>query len=75
MTCAGAEPRSFMLHRGLASFDKLRMRSFLCGMIDVPFSIFVILSLSKDTRVVLQRPMRFHFRGVARDRAIKESTA
>jgi len=64
-----------MLHRGLASFDKLTMRSFLCGMIDMPFSIFLILSSSKDAPMVLQQPMRLHFRGVARDGAIKDSTA
>jgi len=64
-----------MLHRGLASFDKLRMRSFLYGMIEMPFSVSLILSLSKDAPAVLQRQMRFHFRGKARGRAVKESAA
>jgi hypothetical protein len=44
-----------MLHRSLASFDNLRMRSFRCGMIQMPFSIFLILSLSKDAQAALQR--------------------
>ena len=44
-----------MLHRGLASFDKLRMRFFLRGIIQMPFSIFLILSLSKDAQAALQR--------------------
>ncbi len=36
------------LHIDLASFDRLRMRSFLCGPCKGPFWIFLILSLSKD---------------------------
>jgi len=36
------------LQDGLASFDKLRMRSFLSGTTEIPFSTFLILSLSKD---------------------------
>jgi hypothetical protein len=64
-----------MLRRGLASFDKLRMRSFLCGMIEMPFSIFLILSLSKDAPAVLQRQVRLNFQGEALGRAIKESAA
>jgi hypothetical protein len=75
MICAGAEVRSFMLHRGLASFDKLRMRSFLCGMTEMPFSIFLILSLSKDAPALLQQEMRRHFRAEARGRAIEENAA
>jgi hypothetical protein len=33
-----------------ASFDRLRMRFFLCGPWAVPDSIFLILSLSKDAQ-------------------------
>jgi hypothetical protein len=44
-----------MLHRGLASFDRLTLRFFRCGMIQMPFSIFLILSLSKDAQAALQR--------------------
>jgi len=38
------------LHDHHASFDKLRMRSFLRGTWYVPVLIFLILSLSKDAQ-------------------------
>jgi hypothetical protein len=44
-----------MLHHSLASFDKLKMRSFRGGLIQMPFSIFLILSLSKDAQAALRR--------------------
>jgi hypothetical protein len=42
-------------HWRRASFDKLRMRFFLRGTIEMRFSIFLILSLSKDAPAGLPR--------------------
>jgi hypothetical protein len=43
-----------MLLLGGASFDRLRMRTFLHGAWQGPSSIFLILSLSKDAVPILQ---------------------
>ena len=47
-----------MLQVGRASFDRFRMRSFLCGIWQMPVSLLLILSLSKDARLCCRPKLR-----------------
>src|SRR6185437_4134368 len=46
-----------VLQQDPASFDRLRMRTFLGGIYQGPFAFSLILSLSKDAKLVLQHSL------------------